>query len=99
MNILNSIKCEQLHVNPSGCVKCSQIIFPNTCSDSVITTFPFKVYICHNNPTMTSPLPGNVEQCKGIVSFVGSNAFSLSDGATIDGVDCLVFCTGYNLLT
>jgi len=54
-----------------------------------------KVFICHNNPTMTSPLPSNVEQCKGIVSCVGSNAFTLSDGAAIDAVDALVFCTGY----
>ena len=44
---------------------------------------------------MTSPLPANVEQCKGIVSCVGGNAFTLSDGATIDAVDALVFCTGY----
>ena len=54
-----------------------------------------KVYICHNNPTMPSPLPGNVEQCRGIVSCIGSHAFTLSDGATIDAVDALVFCTGY----
>ena len=54
-----------------------------------------KVYICHNNPTMPSLLPGNVEQCRGIVSCIGSHAFTLSDGATIDAVDVLVFCTGY----
>ena len=57
-----------------------------------------KVYICHNNPTMPSPLPGNVEQCRGIASCIGSHAFTLSDGATIDAVDALVFCTGYEIM-
>merc|ERR1712038_1341621 len=54
-----------------------------------------KVYLAHNNPAMVSPLPDNVEQCKGIVSCVGDDAFMLSDGTEIERIEVLVFCTGY----
>jgi hypothetical protein len=54
-----------------------------------------KVYISHNNPPMVAPLPGNMEQIKGVSSCVGKNAFELVDGSTVRDVDTFIFCTGY----
>lgn len=57
-----------------------------------------KVYLCHNNPFFQSPMPSKLEQKRGIGKVIGSKEIQLVDGATIDNVDVILFCTGYKCM-
>lgn len=52
------------------------------------------VYLSHNHDRLTSPLPLNMIQVAGIES-IHETTFRLRDGTTIDGINVLLFCTGY----
>lgn len=54
-----------------------------------------KVYLSHNGPRFQAPLPANMEQVSGIAECVSGDSFTLRDGATVSGVDVVLFCTGY----
>jgi len=52
------------------------------------------VYLSHNNPFLTTDLPVNVSQVKGVESCIGFDSFSLTDGSQIQ-CDAVILATGY----
>ncbi len=53
----------------------------------------FQVYLCHNKPTLVTPLPANVIQKVGLKKVL-PDAVILQDGQELQ-VDTIILCTGY----
>ncbi|XP_074648025.1 uncharacterized protein LOC141903691 isoform X2 [Tubulanus polymorphus] len=54
-----------------------------------------QVILSHNHDRLQSPLPSNMKQTRGIKRFVGTDVVLLDDDSRIDGVDVIMYCTGY----
>jgi len=54
-----------------------------------------QVYLAHNGPFLSSKLPANVAQIRGISECIGPNSFSLKDGSRVQ-CDSVILATGYH---
>jgi len=53
-----------------------------------------QVYLSHNNPLLTTRMPSNVAQVKGVESCIGSGGFLLTDGSKVH-CSAVILATGY----
>lgn len=53
-----------------------------------------QVYLAHNNPLLTTRLPTNVAQVRGVQSCIGPGAFLLTDGSKVQ-CNAVILATGY----
>eukprot|EP00092_Neocalanus_flemingeri_P007944 GFUD01008571.1.p1 GENE.GFUD01008571.1~~GFUD01008571.1.p1 ORF type:complete len:438 (-),score=120.28 GFUD01008571.1:45-1358(-) len=53
-----------------------------------------QVYLAHNNPLLTTKLPPNVAQIRGVESCIGPAAFLLTDGSKVQ-CSAIILATGY----
>jgi len=53
-----------------------------------------QVYLAHNNPLLTTRLPPNVAQVRGVQSCIGPGAFLLTDGSKVQ-CSAVILATGY----
>jgi len=53
-----------------------------------------QVYLSHNNPLLTTRMPSNVAQVKGVESCIGSGGFLLTDGSKVQ-CSAVILATGY----
>jgi len=53
-----------------------------------------QVYLSHNNPLLTTRLPTNVAQVKGVERCIGPGAFLLGDGSKVQA-SAVILATGY----
>jgi len=53
-----------------------------------------QVYLAHNNPLLTTRLPHNVAQVRGVASCIGQSAFLLTDGSKVQ-CNAVILATGY----
>jgi len=54
-----------------------------------------QVYLAHNNPFLTTKLPPNVAQVRGVESCIGPAAFLLADGSKVQ-CSAVILATGYH---
>jgi len=59
-----------------------------------LSAFAGQVYLAHNNPLLTTKLPKNVAQVRGVQSCIGPNAFLLTDGSKVQ-CSAIILATGY----
>ena len=60
-----------------------------------LSQFAAQVYLSHNNPLLTTRLPTNVTQVKGVESCIGPGLFLLTDGSKLQ-CTAVILATGYN---
>jgi len=53
-----------------------------------------QVYLSHNNPLLTTRLPPNVAQVRGVESCIGQSGFLLTDGSKVQCTS-VILATGY----
>jgi len=53
-----------------------------------------QVYLSHNNPLLTTRMPNNVAQVRGVESCMGSGGFLLTDGSKVQ-CSAVILATGY----